>query len=210
MEEKIISQHLKRKRWLSLNIGLEIDYFYKTYKIFPECGCTRIVHICVSGELALKLRKHDSEIMQALLNPSWWNLFSQIAVVISEVMFPWVFFLTNKQSFTEVQLFAYYLSMTMYFDILLSDITESVIRLHSSPSLQFCNRQKYFQLTTHVFEKVHNWTAKKIVLDRQGHYIWFLTWIMWINCLDELNGFVVQLFVKLITFDSLLIQFCTS
>lgn len=105
VEENIISQHLKRKRWLSLNIGLEIDYFCKTYKIFPECGCTRLVHICVSGDLALKLRKHDSEIVQALLNPSWWNLFSQIAVVISEVMFPWVFFLTNKQSFTEVQLF---------------------------------------------------------------------------------------------------------
>lgn len=36
-----------------------------------------------------------------------------------------------------------------------------------------------------------------------------LTLIMWINCLDELNGFVVQLFVNLITFDSLVIQFCT-
>lgn len=96
--------------------------------------------------------------------------------------------------------------MILYFDILFSDITESIIRWHSSPSLQFCNRQKYFQVTTRVFEKVHNWTAKKIVLDRQGHYIWFFNF----NCLDELNGFVVQLFVKLITFDSLFIQFCTS
>lgn len=70
VEEKGIIWHLKRKRWLSLNIGLEVDYFCKTYKLFPECGWGRIVHICVSGELALKLRKHDSEIMQYSQNLS--------------------------------------------------------------------------------------------------------------------------------------------
>jgi len=67
-----MGQHLKMKRQLSLHIGLEINYFCKTYKILPVCGYSRkIVHICVSGELGFKLRKCDSEIMQVLLNLSW-------------------------------------------------------------------------------------------------------------------------------------------